>query len=257
MAAVVVALLFAKPFYSATTAKAPSSSADVSQPVADREPATEAVLIAASPTINANPQFFFGCGAGRNGYCAEQPELTLALVSYERMPQRGTENLERARVGDLNTVVVRWCSLIWHGYAFEAIYIVLASAGREARDGRRLEHPGQTVAPTPSRFSPWPVEERSLASIAPGAKWQCQRSNRLSHRTKGSLRRLRRRSSHLMIFAELSRCRVCCLSLPSSAKKGSRSGSTPGNWTSNASSSADIFRISETADVTARPALDS
>jgi hypothetical protein len=85
-AAVVVALLFAKPFYSATTAKAPSSSADVSQPVADREPATEAVSIVASPTVDANPQFFFGCGDGSNGYYAEQPELTLALVSYERMP---------------------------------------------------------------------------------------------------------------------------------------------------------------------------
>jgi hypothetical protein len=85
-AAVMIALVFAKPFYPATTAKAPSSSADVSQPVADREPATEAVSIVASPTIDANPQFFFGCGDGSNGYYAEQPELTLALVSYERMP---------------------------------------------------------------------------------------------------------------------------------------------------------------------------
>jgi hypothetical protein len=82
----VVALLLAKPFYSGTPAKAPSSSADVSQPVADREPATEAVSIVASPTIDANPQFFFGCGDRSNGYYAEQPELTLALVGYERMP---------------------------------------------------------------------------------------------------------------------------------------------------------------------------
>jgi hypothetical protein len=84
-AAVMIALVFAKPFYPATTAKAPSS-ADVSQPVADRGPATETISIVASPTIDTDPQFFFGCGDGSNGYYAEQPELTLALVSYERMP---------------------------------------------------------------------------------------------------------------------------------------------------------------------------
>jgi hypothetical protein len=82
-AAVMVALLFAKPFYSATTAKAPSS-ADVSQPVA--EPVTEVISIVASPTIDANPQFLFGCGDGSNGYYAERPEPTLAFVHYERMP---------------------------------------------------------------------------------------------------------------------------------------------------------------------------
>jgi hypothetical protein len=80
-----IALLFAKPFYSATTATAPSS-ADVSQSVADREPATELVSIAASPTIDSSPQFLFGCGDGSNGYYAERPEPTLALVSYKRMP---------------------------------------------------------------------------------------------------------------------------------------------------------------------------
>jgi hypothetical protein len=84
-AAVMIALLFAKPFYSATTAKAPSS-AGVSQPVADREPAIELASIAASPTIDSNPQFLFGCGDGSNGYYAEQPEPTLAFVSYKRMP---------------------------------------------------------------------------------------------------------------------------------------------------------------------------
>ena len=83
-AAVMVALLFAKPFYSATTATA-LSSADVSQTVAEQEP-TETVSIVASPTIDTNPQFFFGCGDGSNGYYAEQPEFTLALVRYERMP---------------------------------------------------------------------------------------------------------------------------------------------------------------------------
>jgi hypothetical protein len=83
-AAVMIALLFAKPFYSATTATA-LSSADVSQTVAEQEP-TETVSIVASPTIDTNPQFFFGCGDGSNGYYAEQPEFTLALVRYERMP---------------------------------------------------------------------------------------------------------------------------------------------------------------------------
>ena len=49
-AAVMIALLFAKPFYSATTATA-LTRADVSQPVAHQEPATETVSIVASPTI--------------------------------------------------------------------------------------------------------------------------------------------------------------------------------------------------------------
>jgi hypothetical protein len=77
-----IALLFAKPFYSTTAAKAPSS-ADVSQPVADQEPPTETASIVASPTIDANPQLFVGCGDASNGYYAEP---TLAFVRYERMP---------------------------------------------------------------------------------------------------------------------------------------------------------------------------
>ena len=81
-AAVIVALLFVKPFYSATSAKV-LSSADVSQTVADREPATETVSIVASPTIDANPQLFVGCGDGSNGYYADPP---LAFVRYEQMP---------------------------------------------------------------------------------------------------------------------------------------------------------------------------
>jgi hypothetical protein len=40
----------------------------------------------ASPTIETNSQFFFGSGNGSSGYYAERPELTLALVRYERMP---------------------------------------------------------------------------------------------------------------------------------------------------------------------------
>ena len=84
-AAVMIALLFAKPFYSATTTKA-LSTAEVSRPGADREPATETVSVVASPTIDTNSQFFIGCGDGSNGYYAERPEPTLALVRYEQMP---------------------------------------------------------------------------------------------------------------------------------------------------------------------------
>jgi hypothetical protein len=77
--------LFAKPFYSATTAKA-LSGADVSQGVAVQEPATETVSIVASPTIETDSQFFFGSGDGSSGYYAERPEPTLELVRYARMP---------------------------------------------------------------------------------------------------------------------------------------------------------------------------
>ena len=85
-AAVMVALLFAKPFYSATIDPKAPSSADVNQPVASQEPETETVSFVTSPTIDTNPQFFFGCGDGSNGYYAEQPEPMLVLVRYQRMP---------------------------------------------------------------------------------------------------------------------------------------------------------------------------
>jgi hypothetical protein len=77
-----IALLSAKPFFSVTTAKVPTS-ADVSQTVADQKPATETASIVASPTIDANPQLFVGCGDGSNGYYADPP---LAFVRYEQMP---------------------------------------------------------------------------------------------------------------------------------------------------------------------------
>jgi hypothetical protein len=81
-----IALLFAKPFYSATTDPRAAGSAAVNQPVADREPEIETVSFVTSPTIDINPQFLFGTGDGSNGYYAERPEPTLALVRYERMP---------------------------------------------------------------------------------------------------------------------------------------------------------------------------
>jgi hypothetical protein len=58
----------------------------MSKPVANQEPASETVSIVASPTIDANPQFFFGAGDGSAGYYAEQPEPPLALVRYAQMP---------------------------------------------------------------------------------------------------------------------------------------------------------------------------
>ena len=62
------------------------SSADVSQPIADRDPVPETVSFVTSPTIDTNSEFFWGCGDGSNGYYAERPEPTLALVRYERVP---------------------------------------------------------------------------------------------------------------------------------------------------------------------------
>jgi hypothetical protein len=84
-AAVMVALLVAKPFYSATTVKAPST-ADMHQSGADQPLPTEAVSFVTSPTIDANSEFFFGCGDGSSGYYAERPAPTLAVLRYERMP---------------------------------------------------------------------------------------------------------------------------------------------------------------------------
>ena len=83
--AVMIALLFAKPFYSTTTAKA-LSIAEVSQPDAGQEAATEMASLVASPTIDTNSEFFWGCGDGSNGYYSERPEPMLALVRYPRMP---------------------------------------------------------------------------------------------------------------------------------------------------------------------------
>jgi hypothetical protein len=81
-----VALVFAKPFYSAMTDLKAPVSADVSKPLGNQEPATEAVSFVASPTIDTNSEFFYGSGDGSSGYYAERPEPTLVLARYERMP---------------------------------------------------------------------------------------------------------------------------------------------------------------------------
>jgi hypothetical protein len=77
-AIVVIALLSAKPFYSAMNNAA--GSADENRPVANQEPATEKVSFVTSPTLETNPQFFFGSGDGSNGYYAERPEPKPDLV---------------------------------------------------------------------------------------------------------------------------------------------------------------------------------
>jgi hypothetical protein len=69
-AAVMAALLFAKPLYSAmANTKAPSGS-DASQTVADKGRATETASFVISPTVDSDSEFFFGCGDGSNGYYA-------------------------------------------------------------------------------------------------------------------------------------------------------------------------------------------
>jgi len=85
-AAVIIGLLFAKPFYSATIDTEALASGDVSQSVADRGPAVETAPIVPSPVIDTNSQFFFGSGDGSNGYYAEQPEPTVGLVRYAQLP---------------------------------------------------------------------------------------------------------------------------------------------------------------------------
>jgi hypothetical protein len=85
-AAIMVALLLGRPFYSGMAYGKPPSNAGVSRAVAGYDSASETVSLVASPVIETNPQFFFGSGDGSAGYYAEQPELTLALVRYARMP---------------------------------------------------------------------------------------------------------------------------------------------------------------------------
>jgi hypothetical protein len=82
---VITATLFGKPIYLATTAEAPGGTG-VSEAVGHQGVAFETAAITASPTIDSNPQFLFGCGDGSNGYYAERAEPTLALVRYRQMP---------------------------------------------------------------------------------------------------------------------------------------------------------------------------
>jgi hypothetical protein len=71
-----IAVMIAKPFFSATTYPKAASSGEVSQRVTDQEPKAETVSFVASPTIDTHAQLFFGTGDGSNGYWAERPEPT-------------------------------------------------------------------------------------------------------------------------------------------------------------------------------------
>jgi hypothetical protein len=75
----IVALLVGKlPFFATTVQLAPASHAT--------EPQTargDTIAFVTSPTIDPDPQFFFGVGDGSNGYYASGRPT---LVSYVRMP---------------------------------------------------------------------------------------------------------------------------------------------------------------------------
>jgi hypothetical protein len=71
--AVMTGLLLGKPFYYAMTSPKAVPSA---QPVAGQELKAEPVSFVTSPTIDTNPQFFFGSGDGSAGYYGERPEPT-------------------------------------------------------------------------------------------------------------------------------------------------------------------------------------
>jgi hypothetical protein len=79
--AVMLALLVAKPFHSATAIIAPSL-AEVSQPGVAR-PATDLASFVTSPTIEPQPVFFVGNGDGSNGYFGEQQKPATARLSAE------------------------------------------------------------------------------------------------------------------------------------------------------------------------------
>jgi hypothetical protein len=70
--AVMIVLLLARPFYSGPGGAIGSAGVEV---ITQRAHDTkfETVSIAASPTLDVSPQFFFGAGDGSNGYYAERP----------------------------------------------------------------------------------------------------------------------------------------------------------------------------------------
>jgi hypothetical protein len=114
--AVMLALLVAKPFHSATAIIAPSL-AEVSQPGVAR-PATDLASFVTSPTIEPQPVFFVGNGDGSNGYFGEQQKPAAGAT------ERGT------CVGQP----------MWYGYGFEAVYVVLGTALTASVIGMLIYH---------------------------------------------------------------------------------------------------------------------
>jgi hypothetical protein len=84
--ALMVAVLFASPFYTTIAGSKVPVGPHASQTVANQKPAVEMASIVPSPAIDTNGQFFFGSGDGSNGYYAEQSEAILGLVRYAQMP---------------------------------------------------------------------------------------------------------------------------------------------------------------------------
>jgi hypothetical protein len=74
--AAMAVLVFAKPIYSVATYETAAISVDAGQHVAVQQPKTETISFVPSPTVDTNPQFFFGTGDGSNGYYDERPQPT-------------------------------------------------------------------------------------------------------------------------------------------------------------------------------------
>jgi hypothetical protein len=69
----VIALLLAKPVTSAMTAQGAAGVTEVDRSAVRTPAEIETVSFVTSPSIETNPQFFFGTGDGSNGYYAERP----------------------------------------------------------------------------------------------------------------------------------------------------------------------------------------
>ena len=89
--AIAIALLFTGPFSSTATGSKTAIDTNLNQPLAGQghvTPEPEPVAFVTSPVMDKDPQFFFGCGDGSNGYYAQQPAVDrkLDFVRYARMP---------------------------------------------------------------------------------------------------------------------------------------------------------------------------
>jgi len=89
--AIGMASLFTRPFSSTATDPKAAIDANLNQPLVGQGQATpepEPAAFVTSPVMDKDPQFFFGCGDGSNGYYAQQPAVDrkLDFVRYARMP---------------------------------------------------------------------------------------------------------------------------------------------------------------------------
>jgi hypothetical protein len=70
---VMMALVTVKPYYFGIDNSNTIGRVDVNQANRKQAAETERTAFVTSPTIDANPKFFFGTGDGSNGYYAERP----------------------------------------------------------------------------------------------------------------------------------------------------------------------------------------